>query len=256
MEIAKQTDLIEQVAAQYRPYIEALRTPDLKSQKRSDNLNHIYKSIVLAMELVGSKNAENQDSIKFISEKFLEEISVKYPFARHGEISLAFKKGALKEYGEYFGFNVQTCWIWFKKYMESPELLAAKRQWIDIIELPKKVPLLTAQSDIPKEPIMNVFKDYKDKGVMPVYASVYYRAICKYKGLKTLVSSDEQREKISKEAEIVYENDLRAKRYHIKDPKNFAICMEQFNKSSATKLSLSFKIALRMYFDSIDELEL
>lgn len=256
MEIAKETDLLEKVAAQYRPYIEALRTPDLKSQKRSDNLNHIYKSIVLAMELVGSKNAENHDSIKFIAEKFFEEISVKYPYARHGEITLAFKKGALKEYGEYFGFNVQTMWVWFKKYMESPELLAARRQWIDIIEMPKAVPLLTGSSDIPKESIMNVFKDFKDRGVMPVYASVYYRAICKYKGLKTLVVNDEQKQRISKEAEIEYENSLRSKRYHIKDPKNFAILMDQFNKSSATKLTLSLKIALREYFDSIDELEL
>lgn len=51
MEITKtQKDLIEKVTEQYKPYIQALRTPDLKSQTPIDNYKVIYNAIIIACE--------------------------------------------------------------------------------------------------------------------------------------------------------------------------------------------------------------
>lgn len=248
MELTKQTDLIEKISAQYKPYIEALRTPTIKDTNRVDCLKHIYASLQLSMSY---QSQEDNGAAKFISEQFYDQALIKYPFARLGEITNAFKKGALKEYGDYFGINVQTVWNWFKKYQESSELLAAKREWVNLVENDKThfsdKPL--ANFEITKEQILSVYSDYLSSGDIPVYAKVYYDAILKIKGVKTLIDDQTIRLKIRNDARDWYENDLKSKKYHIKEPNNFKHLIDTFCGQNRTYESVSKRFALKEYFN-------
>lgn len=251
MEIATQDkDLINKVTAQYQPYILAQRTPDLKSQSRFDNLKSIYKSIVLATEYTGSLKAEDEKAYVYITEKFLDECIIKYPYARHGEIELAFRKGALKEFGEYFGINVQTCWGWFKKYMESRELLAAKREWIDLIELPKTDKPIMRNLEEMKEPILNAFNEFKIDGRLPYTASSFYSLICQIKGVKSVIENKELRTKIRNEALQNYRANLVSKKTQLKDRKQFDDLLEWAAKGiNASYDTETRRVALKYYFE-------
>lgn len=248
MELTKQTDLIEKISAQYKPYIEALRTSTIKDTNRIDCLKHIYASLQLSMSY---QSQEDNGAAKFISEQFYDQALIKYPFARLGEITNAFKKGALKEYGDYFGINVQTVWNWFKKYQESSELLAAKREWINLVELGETHIALEpkVQLDITKEQILSLYSDFLESGDIPVYAKVYYDAILKTKGVKTLIEDNEVRGRIRDTAKAWYENDLKSKKYHIKEPNNFKILIETFCGQNRTYESISKRFALKEYFN-------
>lgn len=252
MEISKQNDLINQVSEHYRPYIEALRTSDLKSKDKASNLFAILQALTQATALTGKIN-EDKNVDKFICENFLDQIKVKYPHARHGEISLAFKKGALGEYGEYFGINVTTCWKWWKSYAESKELLEAKRQWINLqesdMEGRSNKPLMLKE-DI-KEPILNAFKEYLNSKQLPYTASSFYSVICKLKGVKTLIGNPEIRNQIKNEAYENYRVKLVTSGINRKDPKTFNELLDAClkNRMNPTYESETRRLALKYYFE-------
>jgi IS1 family transposase len=251
MEITKQTDLIEKVSAHYRPYIEALRTPDLKSKDSATNLFEILQALIQTTALTGKIN-EDKNVDKFICEQFYEQIKVKYPHARHGEISLAFKKGALGEYGEYFGINVTTCWKWWKSYIESKELIEAKREWVNLMEMPRHDPDVKPLNlnESMKEPILNAFKDFKETGRLPYTAASFYNVICQLKGVKTLIGNVELRNQIKKEAFDNYRESLVQKGTNRKDPKTFQELLDWCTKPkmNPTYEKETRKLALKYYF--------
>ncbi len=252
MEIAKQNDLIDKISEQYRPYILALRTPDLKSTHKTDKIKAIIMALVKATSLTGKINADvNVD--KFIADQFYEQVIIKYPYARHGEISLAFQKGALGEYGEYFGINTATCWKWWKAYIESKELIAAKKEWINLIEMPKHDPDVKPLNlnEAMREPILNAFSEYQTNGKLPYTASSFYSIICQLKGVKTLISDLETRKRIRQDAYDNYRRSLVEKGVNRKDPKTFEKLLEWCleNRKNPTYESISRKLALKEYFN-------
>lgn len=250
-QITVQKDLVELLPAQFQPYVISWRTPDLKSTNRVENLKSIYKSIIIAMEYTGSVKAEDNGATKYLAEKFYEEVMIKFPFARHGEIEMAFKKGALKEYGDYFGINVQTLYQWYKKHLESNEYLAAKRAFAEVRDINLgTVDKPVGAMKIPKEAIIGIFKEFKESGELPVYAWVYYDEILKIKGVKTLIEDKEQRKEIVKQAKFEFENRLKAKKYHKKEPDNFNILMNSIT-SNQTYIGICGKIALTYYFNDL-----
>lgn len=249
-EIVKQDDLILKVSEQFRPYILALRTQNLKDGGEADNLKAIYKSIIMAGALAGYSKIDDNGANKFMAEKFYEQVKVKYPHARHGEIELAFNKGALKEYGDYFGLNVQTLWGWFKKYQESPELLAAKREWIGLIEAPITAkPVLNLKESM-KEPILNAFKEFQEDKRLPFAAPSFYRLICQLKGVKSVIENKELRQVIRKEAFDNYRNMLVSNKKNVKDRKQFDELLEWAMKGiNPSYDSEARKVALKYYFE-------
>lgn len=251
MELTK-TDIISKVSAQYRPYIEALRTPNLKDSNRVDNLKAIYTALITATTYTGAKNEDNGAN-KFLSEKFYEEIFIKYPYARHGEIMLAFKKGALREYGEYFGVNVQTLYNWFKKYQESDELKKAKLECNQLLDeetgIKRADKPIGSVFEVTIDHVNNLFLEYKVSGNLPSFARIYYDSLCKIKGVKSLITDKEARELIRESSFKEYIASLRAKKYHIKEPDNYNKLINSFDKDSATFASISKRLALKWYFD-------
>lgn len=258
-EIVQQGDLIQKVTAQYRPYIEAMRTPALSTSNDIENLKSIYKSIIVACEYLGSAKNEDEQTNKFLADSFYKEVRIKYPHTRHGEIELAFKKGVLGDFKDKFpkdkfmAINVATLFSFLKFYNESTELLAAKREWVDLTETPRAEKPVSVVTEISDAQILGAYNDYLESGDIPVYGRVYYDAICKKKGLKTLIESEAQKEKIEEQAKFFYENDLKAKKINTKEPEKFKNLLASFDKDSNTFKSVAKRIALKFYFAKCKE---
>jgi hypothetical protein len=252
MNLIKKEDVVLRLPQQYQPFIKAIMSPTLGDCNRKENLRVIYAYIVESMALAGSQNITDSGALKFISENLYDEIFLRYRTIRHEEIRLAFRKGALKEYGDYFGFNVQTFYQFIKKYYESDELKRAKLEWnrlqdeLDGITRSDK-PI--GSMDIPKESILSLFNEFKEGNPLPSFARVYYDSILKIKGVKTLINDNDIRGKIRNEAKEEYSNSLVEKGVKRKQPELYNVLMNSFDKESRTFESISKKIALRYYFN-------
>jgi ASC-1-like (ASCH) protein len=250
MEVAKQINLLDKVTAQYRPLIEAMQG-EVISKNETQSIESIRKSLINAMAYTNAKELGDLSAINFIAAAFYKEAVRKYPYARLGEIDLSFKKGALKEFGDYFGFNVQTCWGWFKKYQESNELIQAKREWVNLVEesYTSKKPMQRIEVTI--EQIKAIFEDYKNGVPLPAYARIWYDRLCELKNVKSLIEDDAERKKIRDLSRQEYENSLRVTKMHIKHPETFKQMLEHFTTDSSSFASISKKNALKSYFNKL-----
>lgn len=242
---------VEKLPPVFREYIQAAQSNTLGDCSRPDNLKAIYGYIVEAMALAGMKQADDGQALKFISEQLYNELMIKFRNIKHGELRLAFRKGVLKEFGEYFGINVQTCYNWVKYYYSSEELKRAKSEFNRILDeqsgvKKSDVPLVGFQ--VPKESILSLFNDFKKGEQLPSYSRIYYDAILKIKGVKTLINDNDLRAKIKDEAKQEYGDGLGKKGIRLKEPEKYAILMNSFDKDSKTFESLTKKIALKYYF--------
>lgn len=252
------TNLLSKLPAQYVPYIECQRTPDIKSQNRSINIMAIYDSVVKAMLYQGASKLEQDGAVLFIAEKFYDEICVKYPFARHGEIEFAFRKYALGELrdsfppNQFIQFNVGSLYKAFTVFMASKEYIEAKRAWHNLQEEEHLIASKpTGALHIPKEAIISIFNEYKETRELPVYAWVYYQEICKIKGVSTLITDEAKREEIVKKAKFEYENRLKEKKYHKTEPDVFKQLLNSMNATNQSYIGVCGKIALIEYFNDL-----
>lgn len=243
---------VEKLPAHYREYIQATNSKSLAECHRADNLKAIYGYIVEAMALAGLKQSDDGQALKFISEQLYNELMVKFRNMKHGELRLAFRKGVLKEFGEYFGINVQTCYNWIKLYYQSEELKRAKAEFNRLLDEEsgiKKSDVPMIGFEVPKESILSLFKDFKNGSPLPSYARVYYDAILKIKGIKTLIDDPEIRVKIKDQVMKEYSDDLGRKGIRLKEPDKYNLLMNSFDKDSKTFESLSKRLALKYYFE-------
>ena len=250
--IVKHNDVINKLPQQYQPYIQAMKSNTIGDCQRVDNLKAIYTYMVEAIALTGSQMVSDSSALKFISEQLYDELFLKYRTIRHAEIRLAFRKGALKELGEYFGFNVQTFYGWIKKYYELDELKRAKLEWNRILDESsgvKKLDVPVGALEVSKENVLSLFKDFKNGSQLPSYARVYYDAILKIKGIKTLIDDPEIRVKIKDQVMKEYSDDLGRKGIRLKEPDKYNLLMNSFDKDSKTFESLSKRLALKYYFE-------
>ena len=242
---------VEKLPAHYREYIQATNSKSLAECHRADNLKAIYGYIVESMALAGLKQSDDGQALKFISEQLYNELMVKFRNMKHGELRLAFRKGVLKEFGEYFGINVQTCYNWVKSYYSSEELKRAKVEFNRILDEEsgvKKSDVPLVGFEVPKESILSLFKEFKEGKPLPSYSRIYYDAILKIKGVKTLINDTELRIRIKDEAKQEYGDSLGKKGIRLKEPEKYALLMNSFDKDSKTFESLTKKLALKYYF--------
>jgi len=248
-ELTNAVDPIEKMTEQYRPFILALRGDSLKKNSINTNLKSLVIIISKTSALKGSIIVDNESDL-YLAEKFYELIMEKYPHATLGEIELAFKKGVLGDYGEYFGINVKTLWGWFKSYIQSNELIQAKREWVNLVELPRsETPKLDLKVEM-KQSILNAFKRFCEDGEIPVCGSQYYTVMCQIKGVKSVIEDKALRAEIREKAFINYKRKLIEKKYHKTNEKDFNILLDTALKgSNASYDSESRKLALKFYFE-------
>lgn len=246
MELVKTDDPINKITESYRPFIIALRSLDIKGCDRATNLKAIIASITKATALTGKINVDNGFELH-AAENLLNEFISRWPHAKHTEIELAFKKGVLGDYGEYFGINVKSLLGFWKSYIQSPELLQAKREWIKLMDEPKVAKTIT-NVDL-TESILKAFEDFKKTGELPFTSSHYYIILCKLHNVKTLIKDKDLRSTIREEAMKDYRASLVEKKINLKDRPQFDVllkwCMEGKNPTYDT---FSRKLALKYYF--------
>lgn len=258
MEVTINNQLIDKVSEQYKPYIEALRTPTLKSQDKGSCLKFIYSALIKSSALAG-KISTDSNADKFISEEYYKIAIQELPNLTFGQIEQAFKKGMLGEFkhafpkDQYIGVNVSTMWTFTKAYLESTELKMAKKECIDLHELPTSDKPVAGIFELTREQVLSVYSDFLKDGVVPVYGRVYYDGICKLKGVKTLINKSEVRASIKLRARQEYENSLISKKINKKEPDLFRSLMNSFDKNSKTFESISKRLALLEYFKECKE---
>ena len=244
---------IDKVKEQYRAYISALLTPSLRDTHRATNLKAIYTSIVLATEYNKTGSAEDGKVNEFLTENLYQELVVKFPYVRHGEITLALKKGVLGEFKDKFpkdkflGINVATLYQFVKFYLESDERKLAIAEWHKILD--EENGIIRAEKreakvlEVSKEQILSYYSDYLKDGDVTTYARIYYDAIVKLKGQ---ILTKAEKIEIANKAVTWYENDLKRKKT-TKDM--IASLMASFDKESRTFESIAKRLSLKKYFD-------
>jgi hypothetical protein len=256
MTLTKSTNILDKVSGQYRPYIEAMRTPDLASSKRTDNVNAIVLSLSKAL-LFKKVVSQDDKSDRLMAETLLIELQIKMKHLRHGQIELAFRNGIIGEYGEFFGVNPATMFQWCKAFINSRQHKEAVIEWNKLLD--EEAGIKRAEKPTGKilelEPkqILDFYEEYLSESFVqwpsfPPYSFVYYDAICKIKGVKTLINSSEVRAEIKRRTNFEYENKLKSDKIHIKEPDRFKELMLNFTFESPTFIHISKKLALSEYF--------
>lgn len=244
---------IDKVKEQYRAYISAILTPSLRDTHRATNLKAIYTSIVLATEYNKTGSAEDGKVNEFLTENLYQELVVKFPYVRHGEITLALKKGVLGEFKDKFpkdkfiAINVATLYQFVKFYLESDERKKALEEWNKVLDeengIVRTDTPVTKIFEVSKEQILSYYNDYLRDGDVTTYARIYYDAIVKIKGQ---ILTKAEKIEIANKAVTWYENDLKRKKT-TKDM--FASLMASFDKESRTFESVAKRLSLKKYFD-------
>ena len=256
MQVTKSVNILDKISVQYRPYIEAMRTPDLKSSSREANIKAIVDSLTKA--LLFKKQVSNDDkSDRLMAEILLIELQVKLGMIRHGQIELAFRNGIIGEYGEFFGVNPATMFQWCKAFWNSREQKESVKEWHKALD--EEAGIKRAEQPVGKilelepEQILSFWDDYLNERFVwwpnfPPYSFVYYNAIVKIKGVKSLIESEEVRKSIKERTFKEYERELKEKKMHIKEPENYKILINGFDKESPRFKVISQKLALMEYF--------
>jgi len=249
MELTK-TDVIDKIPELYRPYVIAMRSPQLGASSRHDNINAIILSLTKA--LLFKKVVNDDKSDRLMAETLYIELSIKMPYITHNQIELAFRNGVIGEYGEYFGINPATMFQWCKAYIYSKENIDARielNKVMDEIEGIAKAKKPKGDLAMSDEQILSYYNDWlNDKLLMGklthIYSRICYDEICKRKGVKTLLNESKRKE-IEGKILIEYERELRAKKTKKETMVDLLLSMD---KDNATFASIGKKLALEEYF--------
>ncbi len=94
-----------------------------------------------AFKFIGKRDSESlQSEIKFIFDNLPAELRNVVPGMRSGEISIAIKRGLLKEFGDYFGLNVAEILRFCKSHYDSNERAQAAKSTLKTVEPTKPAP--------------------------------------------------------------------------------------------------------------------
>lgn len=106
-----------------------------------------FSSVVLtAYHLAGQK--PDEANLFLIAEELYKEVSKRIPAIGIDEVTEALRCGVLGDYGEYFGINVKSMLGFVKSYYYSPERVAARRAYYDIVNGLKKEPVKPSEQFI------------------------------------------------------------------------------------------------------------
>lgn len=212
MEIVKKDDL-EGIPEIYKPYVLAFRSDTIREAGKVKSLAGILTAIIKGMEIADFKvdkerQNEHNDVCKRLSELFYDNAMIKYPAARLGQIELAFKNGALKEYGDYFGWNLQTLHGWFKAYQNSKEKADAIKEYYRLVEKINQAdaPVVFSR-EAPVQLALSRFSEYKETGKLGYFPFAIYNIINNINGV-------EMEQKGVKFKSLVTDKGLRRKVYN------------------------------------------
>lgn len=168
----KCTEIVVQEAVSTLPetlkkYALAKQSPIISKMEKADAVKIINAAILkVIFDLGWNKKAENaseenQDRILTAGNCF-DLIKDKYNNLTTGELTLAFLKGSLGEYGTYIGLGLKTLSDWLKGYSNDELKKKAMSEWnkaIDQVSIKEKTP--EQKEAIIRDGCLHSFNDYK-----------------------------------------------------------------------------------------------
>lgn len=177
------------------------------------------------------------------------------------EVQQAFKKGLDNEYGQYFGMCAKTYNQFLKGYFDNPERGKAWNQYLDSIG--KEHVMLIPEYIIKKkgiEQLKNRFTHYKKTGELGFFGWADYDFLKELKGVKSLITLDQFKVIKEKTEEVwsskyVKEMEKEKKRGNFDLANSIADILTKGIEKDRTLLNRQKELALKAYFDGINELD-
>lgn len=157
----------------------------------------IIPAVSEAFFFVGKRDSPTlSNELKFIHNNLPTELKSILPALRIKEIPLAFKKGLIKEFGEYYGLNVAEFLRFCKAHYDS-QLRADTVKSIKPIEQPKAAPSIESQFYTLKNNVITAFSKNQVGSNFEVMAASCYDFLNK---LDLIIFSKKEKYDIMKEA--------------------------------------------------------
>ena len=139
----------------------------------------------------GDTEVEMSDNLILMTRSFILELKSKYNIFSIEELDIIFRRGVLKEFGDYMGLSVVSFMSWVGEYYQQRQLAIFKNN--DNLAKSYKEPEI---SDQEKEEIMikgvhRAFAEYKEKGQYHDFGNAIYNYLDK-KGLIKFTPADKQ----------------------------------------------------------------
>jgi len=169
----------------------------------------VTASVAQIFAYVGKKNDPGvSDLLNVIYTILPGELRREVPAMRLNEIPLAFKKGTLKEFGEYYGLNVAELVRFCKSHYESENRTNTVKSILKPSETPKPAPSLESQFFTAKNNVITAFTKNQVGGNYETMAASCYDFINK---LGLIIFSTKEKYDIMKEAagKLISETNLK-----------------------------------------------
>ncbi len=199
----KEIEAISKLEVSSQSYIKALMDSKLSVIPKTDAGNTIFEIIKVAEFDSGLTKLHNDDLI-VLAKSTYDLILDSYPNLTIEEFKTACKKGALNEYGKWFGICLTTIVVWIKGYLNHEGRIKAIKEWNAKIDFKTSNVPVAALLDFNKKGALRAFERYKFDKQMPFGAYAYYDVINEligedYKGRKTLITDPKERKRICDE---------------------------------------------------------
>ena len=169
--------------------------------------------------------------------------------------------GLDNDFGAYFGMCGKTYNQFLKCFFELPQ---RGRQWLDYldsldIQTADKPKMISIESK--KEGLIKYFEEYKKTGKFGYFPHVYYDLIKKEKGVNSLITLDQYKEikqKTESEwiAKYTLEKEKAERRGRFNDAEAIGDLLANGIEKDKTLQNRQKEMALRLFFDSVEKLEL
>lgn len=157
--------------------------------------------------IAGIKHSGDVNELNATVSEIIAELRFNKNNIRIDEIEIAFKNGAHKKYGDYFGLNAVSFCGFIKSYVLDPNRLEAIK--IKYMLEEKKEPSLQERFEIAKNLALSTFQQFIDGQPIELQGATVYRFLAKLKIIK--YSDEEQADFMEGAKTIVIDNKKREK---------------------------------------------
>ncbi len=181
---------------------------ELVNKLTNDTLEDKLLDLVKQTHLIaGIKHSGDMNELNITVSEIIAEMRLNKTNIRVDEIEIAFKNGAHKKYGDYFGLNAVTFCSFIKSYVLDPNRLEAIK--ITKVEQPKTEPTREQKFEIGKNLALSTLQKFLEEKPIDIEGATVYRFLRKF-GI-VVYSEDEQVDFLEGARTIVINNKHREK---------------------------------------------
>ena len=230
--------------------LQGQKIKDYKIAELEDELNKILQTTYFNCGQVLS----SEDAIPVL-DSIVPDIKNYFSSLTIEEVKVAFKRGLLKDYGDYFGLNPKTFLGWLKSYMASANRAEVKTK----IKMHNEEQLTEEEKEkIVVDGVYKCWEEFKEKGVVYDFGNATYNYLDRKGIIPFTVERKWQIYREVKERLISQAKEKRAKVKDVLDKRNFdeliyALTSETGNEKDTLKFE-SRREALKIFFTDLLEM--